>query len=118
MNNENSLVNSGRSNNFLSGFLVGLLVGAVIVFLLATKKGKKILKTISEEKLDDIADIFKDKDEALKSFSEPFSDKKIIVDRPQEKEDLMREEFVQRVKSIQGKPKDRRFFRGIPRRLN
>ncbi|OGH04577.1 MAG: hypothetical protein A2W22_04915 [Candidatus Levybacteria bacterium RBG_16_35_11] len=32
-----------------SGFWLGVIVGAAIVFLFATKKGKKILKLISEE---------------------------------------------------------------------
>lgn len=118
MNNDNNLVNSRQNNNFFSGFLVGLLVGAAIVFLLTTKKGKKILKAISEERFNDIADIFKDKGEALKSSFEPSFDKKIIAEKPQEKEDLMREEFTHRAKSIQDRPKYRRFFRGIPRRLN
>lgn len=44
MNNENQ-----KNGNFFNGFLVGLILGGLIVFFLGTKKGKKILKAISEE---------------------------------------------------------------------
>lgn len=37
------------ASGFGSGFLLGLLVGAAMVFFLGTKKGKQILKSISEE---------------------------------------------------------------------
>lgn len=54
MNNTNSRQHGG---GFANGFLLGLIVGAAVVFLLATKKGKKILKLISEEGFDNLANI-------------------------------------------------------------
>lgn len=100
MENNNSN-NSG--NNFFSGFILGALVGAAVVFLLGTKKGKKLLKAISEEGADNISN---------------------ILDRANKTEDLdeeleePRKEFVIKEKSIEEKPKVRRFFRGISRHAN
>lgn len=53
MNNNNQ----HHSNSFANGFLFGLIVGAAAVFLLATKKGRGILKLISEEGLDSLTNI-------------------------------------------------------------
>ena len=53
-NNNNSQHHNG---GFANGFLFGLVVGAALVFLLATKKGRRILKLISEEGFDNLADI-------------------------------------------------------------
>lgn len=52
--------NSRHDNRFFNGFLIGLILGAAIVFLLATKRGKKILKLISEEGLDSIANVLEE----------------------------------------------------------
>ena len=43
---------NNNPNRFLDGFLWGAIIGGGLVFLLATKKGKKILKMISEEGLE------------------------------------------------------------------
>ncbi|MCL4354494.1 YtxH domain-containing protein [Patescibacteria group bacterium] len=53
----NSNNNQHHSNGFANGFLFGLIIGAAVVFLLATKKGRKILKLISEEGLDNLTNI-------------------------------------------------------------
>lgn len=109
--------NSKSGNNFFSGFLLGALVGAAMVFLLGTKKGKKILKTISEEGIDNIANILnevnetEDLDEIMEddsSFSEVSADKSAGTIKSQVKEEI-----------INGvKPKIKRLFRGISKRVN
>ncbi len=48
---------SRQGGNFFQGFLWGAIIGGGIVFLLGTKKGKRLLKTITEEGLDNISDI-------------------------------------------------------------
>lgn len=40
---------------FSNGFILGTLVGASVVFLLGTKKGKSILKTLTENGFESIA---------------------------------------------------------------
>ncbi|MDP3987583.1 MAG: YtxH domain-containing protein [Candidatus Levybacteria bacterium] len=41
--------NSSHGHGFMNGFLLGAILGGAAVFLLGTKKGKNILKLISEE---------------------------------------------------------------------
>jgi hypothetical protein len=52
------------TGSFFNGFLIGLIVGAGLVYLLTTKKGKKILKSLSEDGLDKITNL----DELMKRF--------------------------------------------------
>lgn len=119
MDNNN---NNNSNNNFFSGFLLGLLVGAAIVFLLGTKKGKRIWKAISEEGIDNISNLL---NEANKSSTfEKVLDKSVepeeveAEDEPKEKiESFVQREFARPEKTIE-EPKVRRFFRGISRRVN
>lgn len=46
--------NRNKGSSFSHGFLIGLVVGAALVFFLGTKKGRKLLRTISEEGLEGI----------------------------------------------------------------
>lgn len=108
MDKNNPTEGSGQGNNFFGGFLLGLLVGGALVFLLGTKKGKKLLKTISEEGQDNISNLLK-KVEETEDLDETMGEPK--------KEFVQKREFVVREKSIE-KPKVRRFFRGISRHVN
>ncbi len=107
-NNNNNSTTSGQQGNFFSGFLLGALVGAAVVFLLGTKKGKKLLKAISEEGIDNISNIL---EEASKT-----EDLDQAVE--EEKEEILpKREFAIRERPID-RPKVRRFFRGISRHVN
>jgi uncharacterized protein YcfJ len=100
--------NSKSNNNFLSGFLLGALIGGVIVFLLGTEKGKKILKAISDEGLDNLSDILEKADKAA-NLDEVFEEEEQEISP---KTELIAKE----VSDDRRKPK--RFFRGISRHLN
>lgn len=41
--------NKNHGGSFGNGFLLGVLVGGVLVFLLATEKGRRILRMLTEE---------------------------------------------------------------------
>ena len=85
MNNEH------KGGGFLAGFFWGVVIGAALVFLLGTKKGKRLLKVISEEGLE---------------LSELFGADEV-------------EEFEEKVEDTPPKKKAanvRRFFRGIPKK--
>lgn len=97
MDNNNNNQTDGK---FFNGFLLGLLVGAFVVFLLGTKKGKKLLKAISEGGQDNISDIL---------------DKSVDLDEAVEEEIVPKREI--RFKETIEKPKVRRFFTGT-RRVN
>lgn len=98
--------NNKSGNNFFSGFLLGVLVGAGLVFLLGTKKGKKLLKVISEKGLDNVSNILKDEGVAMDPDETYEDDEK----NPPKKEVT--------VSDTKEKPRVRRFFRGISRHLN
>jgi len=104
MENNNLSTNSGHGNNFFSGFLLGILVGGFVVFLLGTKKGKKLLKTISEEGLDNLSNVL-EKAETTADLEEVY-----------EEEETAPKKQVTLKKDIDDKPK--RFFRGISRHSN
>lgn len=93
----------------MNGFLIGVIVGAALVFLLATKKGKRLLSAISEEGLDNIADLVGE-----------------VEDGFEEEEELPKESVVESSKE-EIKPKvhsngetkkspTRRFFKGVPKK--
>ena len=54
-----------NGNKFLNGFLLGVLIGAGIVFVLNTRKGKKLLKLISEDGLDNLLERLRSEGESL-----------------------------------------------------
>jgi hypothetical protein len=102
-------VENNRSNsNFPGGFLFGVLIGAAIVFLLGTEKGKKILKTISENGMDNLDNLLEKAGKAT-DLDEVYEE---------EDDDLIPEAKVIAGEAVEEKPRARRFFRGISKHLN
>lgn len=94
--------NSGGS--FVNGFLWGAIIGAGVVFLLGTKKGKKLLKTITEEGLEGVSGL----SELVEEYSadeEEKQEKDLNGEKEKEKS------FVQNFAAPA-----RRFFKGIPKK--
>lgn len=105
--------NNRSNNNFFSGFLLGALIGAAIALLLVTKKGKKILKAISEEGEGKISNILNKIEKSVDledEILEASDDEEIETSAP-------RREVVKKT-VIEDKPKVRRFFRGVSRHAN
>ena len=100
--------NNNSGNNFFSGFLLGALIGAAVVFLLGTKKGKRIWKAISEEGIDNISNILDEANNSQDSQDEALEEKEKVVPK---------REIAFKTKTIEN-PKVRRFFRGISRHVN
>ena len=93
--------NGNHGNKFFEGFMWGAIIGGLIVFLMGTKKGKKLLKAITEEGVGNLADII---DEGLSEdeFEEEEELEKIEGNGVSEKKEAGRE----------AKPQARkRFFR-------
>lgn len=53
---------NSRSGN---GFILGVIVGALVVFLLFTDKGKRILKMLTEEGFEGLTDIIEKAEEKI-----------------------------------------------------
>lgn len=108
-----------------SGFLLGVVVGVIITLLLTTKRGKRILKLITEEgmsKLSNWEDLFHDAVEEYQTKPaepklppvdltsvEEQEDEETIESAPVEEEPKIVVKKEQQPKSI------KRFFKGIPR---
>ncbi len=103
--------NNNSGNNFFSGFLLGALVGAAVVFLLGTKKGKRLLKAISEEGIDNISNL-------LEEASKTENLDQVVEKPPFAKASEGQGEFAIKETTIEHRPKVRRFFRGISRHVN
>lgn len=104
-------MNNNSKGGFLHGFLWGAIIGAIVVFLLTSKKGKKILKFLTEEGLEGVSEleellgekITEDYGEEPQSSSE-----KIYADKPASSEESS---TFHKLKST-----GRRFFKGVPRK--
>jgi gas vesicle protein len=92
-----------KGGHFSTGFILGAIIGAAIVFLLATEKGKKILKVISDEGLKNLSELIEeselDEEEVLEEV-EPVEE---VVEEPK---DLENEEAPK-------KSTKKRFFRRV-----
>ncbi len=113
--------NNSSGNGFTSGFLFGALIGAGVVFFLGTKKGKKLLKTITEEGLEGIAEIEDFIEDEAEEFTEPAkSQPRVVEESPLHTNGHAVGDTVVSVgESAQDqtvKGKARRLFRGIPRK--
>lgn len=103
-----------HSSGFMNGFLFGLIIGAAVVFFLFTDKGKRLLKTITEEGIEGIADIqdlVSDEmdDEEEESYDESEEEPH------QQKASHTHVEPLHDVETGQRPSKVKRFFRGIKR---
>lgn len=108
--------NNKSGNNFFSGFLLGALVGAAIVLLLVTKKGKKILKAISEEGEGKISNIL-NKIENSVDLDEIAEEEPSFSPAAGKEESLPQKKFITK-EAVEDKPRIRRFFRGISHHVN
>lgn len=102
-------MNDNKGGN--SGFLLGLIIGGAVVFLLGTDKGRKILKSLTEEGFEELSTVIERAGENLEMEEEEESEaprvrrSKIVEEEVSEPVSKSNE-----VKSSSPAPK-RRFFR-------
>lgn len=103
MNNNGT--NLGKSSN---GFLWGLIIGGGLVFLLGTKKGRRLLKAVTEDGFEGISELYDLFKEETEKYDEPHSEKK---SKPTLEEDgLKHPSNGPTLSSI------KRFFKGVPKK--
>ena len=91
-----------RSSHFSGGFMLGVVIGAALVYLVATEKGKKVLKAVTDEGLKNISELIEEselEDEILEEV-EPVEE---VVEEPQDLEN----------KETPKKTTKKRFFRRV-----
>ncbi len=69
-----------RNNSGGGGFLFGLLIGGGLVFLLGTDKGRKILKSLTEEGFGEISQMLEKAEGELIEEEEPAPKKARIIE--------------------------------------
>ena len=120
MENNNSNNGGGK---FLNGFLLGALIGGGLVFLLSTKKGKKIVKSFSENGLDNISKMLNPQDdnveEKYEEASNPIKNQSSDTSHSRQNQthtDPEASNGEAKHQAVEKKPLVRRFFRGIRKR--
>lgn len=116
-----------QGGGFMNGFLLGAIIGAAVVFFLFTEKGKKLLKTISEEGIEGFADLkdlvqeemYENEEEYESSYDESSNDRE--YEEPERLKpiphhtDHSHVEPIHHHESSPVSSKAKRFFRGIKR---
>ncbi len=97
----------GNRGRFSDGILLGMLIGGAVVFLLGTKKGNKILKTITEDGLAGLGEVAKELE------NDARRETKVQLKKVEEKiEDLGDSIVIETVGNGQeSKSSSKRFFR-------
>jgi hypothetical protein len=91
---------------FGNGFLIGFIVGAAVIFFLFTKRGKELLRTITEEGIEGV--------EEFKELLDLDGNDEEYEESPREKV----EQIVTKTETamIPLKKTAKRFFRGVPKK--
>ena len=105
-----------HDGGFMNGFLLGAIIGAAVVFFIFNEKGKKLLKTITEEGVEGFSELRDLLDEELDGDEEeePIEEENVSEShtRHSHKEPLF--ESRELIKEMHQAPnKVKRFFRGI-----
>ena len=79
--------NQSHNGHFFNGFMLGIVVGAAAVFLFGTKSGKNLLKILSEQGIDGIANMM----DEYNFGEEEEDDPEIVEDVKEVKKDVQKE---------------------------
>lgn len=118
MNNQQN-----SSGGFGNGFLLGVLLGGGVVFLLGTKKGKQLLKVITEEGWERAAELKDEFEGILDEYEEEdLKRQKPFVNHSTDFADTQAEK---KENNFEGKTNNkkgslevaRRFFKGVPKNI-
>lgn len=103
---------NNNDNRFSNGFILGLIIGGGAVFLLGTKTGRNILKIVSEQGLDGIANLLEEYD--LASIEEEEDYPKAYEDETKEENKTnghVKNSFEKEEVEVKESPSKRRFFK-------
>ncbi len=101
---------NNHGSRFTDGLLLGMIIGGAAVFLLGTEKGKKILKTLTEQGFEGLGDIAKEwENEAKKETKTQI--KKVESKLGDFGESIVADGSNGNVQEEESKPRVKRFFR-------
>ena len=103
--------NNHQGGKFINGFLLGLIIGAGVVFLFGTKKGKRLLKNLSEDGFGNITDILEQAGELEEDELEETPQRSGLAEQVKEVKSEMRYPVQAKTEEAPKKPLVRRFFR-------
>jgi hypothetical protein len=107
-----------KNNHFGAGFVLGLLFGVCLTLLLVTKKGRKLLRTLSEEGVENMKDL-KSK---LRQADIAIDEDLYLDDLEEQAPATLKEAVVKAVVEEEKKPEvtlkkpAKKLFRGIPKK--
>ena len=116
--------NHHSGNGFMSGLFWGLIIGAGLALLFSTKKGRKILKALTENGFEGIAEL----EDLIEDVTEESDYQEPVVSRKAKRVSVEKEENIPVSEEPSGngqaststiskiKSTGKRFFRGVPRR--
>lgn len=106
-------MNNNHNNKFFDGFLWGAIIGGGLVFILGTKKGKKILKMITEEGVEGLSEILEAQmDEGdSEEDGEEIENEEVSPEEPQLKGNGVSKDLLSKESQGEVKPFRKRFFR-------
>lgn len=95
-----------HAGGFGNGFLIGCIVGAAVIFFLFTKRGKELLRTITEEGIEGV--------EEFKELLDMDGDDEEYEESPRERVDHVVTKTETAIAPL--KKTAKRFFRGVPKK--
>ena len=95
-----------HGGGFGNGFLIGFIIGAAVIFFLFTKRGKELLKTITEEGIEGV--------EEFKELLDSDVEEEEYDEAPEQKVEKVIAKTEEVVAPLKRSAK--RFFRGVPRK--
>ncbi|MGH7245472.1 MAG: hypothetical protein ACREGI_00895 [Candidatus Levyibacteriota bacterium] len=107
MDKENNHHHSGHA--FMNGLLLGAVIGGGLVFLLGTKKGKKVLKIITEEGLEGVSEL----KELIENQDEEYEEEDEVPADVAVAEEVHAAASHEEIKQPVTPKQQKRFFRGI-----
>lgn len=106
--------NKNHGGGFMHGFLLGAIVGAAVVFFLFTEKGKRLLRTITEEGLEGAGELRDLLSEEMDEYEEELDEP--AYTRTEEKPQPVRTvETNESPVATHTSSRPKRFFRGVKR---
>lgn len=104
-------MNNNNNSRFFDGFMLGVIVGALGVFLFGTKSGKNLMKIISEQGLEGLANLMQEYD--LTDLGEEFEQEPEVKKQATSHNHQAKEQEHEISQEVVEKAPKKRFFKRL-----